>query len=108
MLNVYPVARQALRRIGEIANQIEKRDPDLARQMRRAGCSVLLNMREGTHSQGRNRNARYWNAAGSADEIHGCLDCAEDLAYLKSVCPELRDELDQVIGTLMKITRGAR
>jgi hypothetical protein len=43
---------------------------------------VLLNMREGSYSQGRNRNARYWNAAGSMNEVLGVLDAAEDLGYV--------------------------
>ncbi|UJR82033.1 four helix bundle protein [Sandaracinus amylolyticus] len=108
MLKVYTVARQALRRIGAIATLIEKHDGDLARQMRRAGTSVLLNLREGSQSQGRNRNARYWNAAGSANEVLGCLDCAEDLGYVRDVDPSLRAELNHVVGVTVRVARGVR
>ncbi|UJR83331.1 Hypothetical protein I5071_53990 [Sandaracinus amylolyticus] len=105
MLDIYPIARRALRRIGTLAAQIERRDVDLARQLRRAGTSILLNLREGTQSQGRNRNARYWNAAGSANEVLGCLDCAEDLGYVREIDPALRDELDHVISVVVRIAR---
>ncbi|UJR78459.1 Four helix bundle protein [Sandaracinus amylolyticus] len=108
MLAIYPTARQALRRIGAIATQIEKHDSDLARQMRRAGTSIVLNIREGSQSQGRNRHARYWNAAGSGAEVLGCLDCAEDLGYVRDVDPALRAELSHVVGVLVRVARAAR
>ncbi|UJR82871.1 four helix bundle protein [Sandaracinus amylolyticus] len=108
MLAIYPIARQALRRVGVVAIAIEKHDSDLARQMRRAATSIVLNIREGSQSQGRNRNARYWNAAGSASEVLGCLDCAEDLGYVRDADARLRAELDHVAGVLVRVCRGAR
>ena len=108
MLRVYETARMALRGIGKLAKQIEKHDSDLARQMRRAGTSFVLNIREGSQSQGKNRNARYWNAAGSANEVLGCIDCAEDLEYVAAENAELRALLNAVVGTMVRIVRPTR
>ena len=106
MLRIYSVAREACREVGAIARKVGREDRDLAPQMRRAMSSVLLNLREGSYSQGGNRNARYYSAMASANEVLGCLDCAEDLQFAH-IDRTTRDRLDHVIATLMQIT-GAR
>ena len=105
MLRIYETARQALRGVGELATRVAKHDADLARQLRRAGTSIVLNIREGSQSQGGNRNARYWNAAGSANEVLGCIDCAEALGYVAQNNTELRASLGAVVGTMVRIVR---
>jgi len=42
--------------------------------MRRAMASVALSISEGCGSQGENRNARYFNALGSAREVGTALE----------------------------------
>ena len=103
MLKIYGVARDVARRMAPVCAAIEARDGDLSRQARRAMASVLLNMREGSHSQGRNRNARYWNAAGSMNEVLGALDAAEDLGYVDAVDEALRRDAACVIAGLRRI-----
>jgi len=103
MLKIYELVRSVVRRMAVIIAQIEKRDPDLARQMKRALASVMLNMREGSQSQGRNRNARYHSAAGSMSEALGGLDVAEDFGYVKAVDAELRRDAARVIAVLLRV-----
>ena len=103
MLRIYETARSVVRQTAVVCATIERHDGDLARQMRRALASVLLNMREGSQSQGRNRNARYWNAAGSLSEVLGGLDAAEDLGYVAGVDTALRRDAARVIAGLHSI-----
>ena len=103
MLKIYGVARTVVRRMRSVCAAIERHDGDLPRQARRALASVLLNMREGAYSQGRNRNARYWNAAGSMNEVLGVLDVAEDLGYVEVVDEEVRRDAACVIVGLHRI-----
>ena len=81
-LRIYDVVIEMVRVVGGFARQIEPRDPDLARQLRRASASVPLNMSEGLYSQGRNREARLFNSMGSARETVACLDVAAALGYI--------------------------
>jgi four helix bundle protein len=97
MLRIYEDARVACREVGGVANKVARMDGDLARQMRRAMCSVLLNLKEGSLSRGGNRNARYASAMASANEVVGCLDCAEDLGYAP-IDAALVDKLEKVVG----------
>ncbi len=80
-----------------------RRDPDLARQLRRAASSVVLNIAEGSSSQGKNRNARYYNALGSAKEVRACLEVAIAFGYIESVDEALVDELERIIATLINL-----
>lgn len=105
-LRIYAIALQMVRDIAPIAVAVDRRDPDLARQMRRAASSVVLNIGEGAYSRGRNASARFHTAMGSAAEVVACLDVAEALSYTRAVEPTTRQRLQQVIGTLARLTRA--
>jgi hypothetical protein len=44
-------------------------------------------------------------ALGEAREARACLEAAEAIGYVPSIAPELRDKLDRVIATLVKVVR---
>jgi four helix bundle protein len=87
---------------GELA-AIDKHDPDLARQLRRAASSVVLNIAEGSGSFGRMRTARYRTALGSARETLACLRVAEAFGYVEPVSNAVVHPLDRIIGTLVRV-----
>ncbi len=106
MLRVYPVILEVLRGIRSHLVQIERRDADLARQLRRASASVALNVAEGMYSRGKNREARYHSALGSAREAQAALEVACAFGYIGELEPELRAQLREVLGTLVKLARA--
>ena len=103
MLKVYAVAIEMIREIAPVIAQIEKRDVDLARQLRRAASSVVLNLAEGSGSFGGVRTQRYRTALGSARETRACLDVAEAFGYC-AACERLRGQLSILSTTLWKLT----
>jgi len=105
MLRIYPIALQLAADAARAADAIARKDPDLARQLRRASVSVPLNLAEGSQSRGRNRNARYSDALGSALETQACYDVAVAVAYVTEPGDEVRQRLNRVIGTLVNLTR---
>jgi|GEM_PF-749457 len=96
MLRIHSVAIQCCAEVGTIASQVSRKDPALADQMRRAMASVALNISEGCGSQGKNRNARYFNALGSAREIGTALEVAVAFGYVRSVDAALARKLDRI------------
>jgi four helix bundle protein len=101
MLRIYDVALKALEEMRPAVAAIESRDRDLARQMRRAASSVVLNIAEGSGSSGGTRRERYRNALGSAREVVACIDVARAWGYANMDSGALRE----VIGTLANVTR---
>ena len=104
MLRIYPVVLEMLGKLQSPLKRIEQRDRDLARQLRRCSSSVALNLAEGMYSRGQNRNARYHTALGSARETLACLEVAVVSHYVAEDA-QLHDQLDRVVGTLVKLTR---
>ena len=105
MLRIHSVAIQCCRSVAVIAREVARHDGDLARQLRRAMASVALNISEGSGSQGRNRNARYFNALGSANEVSTALEVALAFGYMTDVDAELAARLEQIQGTLHRVLR---
>ena len=103
MLRIYPVILDTLTALRPELDRIERRDADLGRQLRRAAASVALNTAEGMYSRGRNRAARYHSALGSARETLACLEVAQAL-YAMPVADAVRTRLDEIIGTLVRLT----
>ncbi len=103
-LRIYGDVIHALTALRPIVEKIEKRDKDLAEQMRSALSSVALNCSEGGGSQGKNVRARYFNALGSMKESRACLDVAMAWAYIHPVDAGLADRLDKITAVLWKLT----
>ena len=103
MLRIYEVVLVVLKQLQPVLKRIELRDRDLARQLRRCSASVALNLAEGMYSRGGNRSVRYHSALGSARETLGCLEVAVTCSYVQEDAV-LNDQLDRIIGTLVKLT----
>jgi four helix bundle protein len=108
MLQVYTLVLELIRQLRAIIGVIERKDRDLARQLRRASASIALNLAEGMYSRGRNRAVRYHTALGSARETWSCLEVAEAAGYLEPLEPALVERLNRVTGTLVRLVERSR
>ena len=106
MLRIYPVVIEMLRALRPAVERIERRDADLAKQLRRASASVALNVAEGFGCTKGSRTARYSTALGSMRETMACLDVAESLGYMPAVDAAVAARASHVIGTLVKLSNG--
>jgi four helix bundle protein len=107
MLRLHQLTILLVKRLAPYVTKIESRDPDLARQMRRALTIVPLNVAEGMDARGKIRVTRYDTALGSENEVIACLDVAEALGYV-SVAVEDRDLAQRVRATLLNLVRPRR
>lgn len=103
MLQIYPVVLELVRRVGRFIPPLRMRSPVLADQCERALIGIPLNVAEGTHSRGRNQQARFHSAAGSAREVLACLETAEALGWMAAPDAELLALFNRVIGTLVRL-----
>ncbi len=106
MLRIYPVLLELVRTLGPLVRQVERHDPDLARQCRRALASAPLNVAEGMYSRGRNRAARYHTALGSLREVQACFEVGAAMGYVPELEADLRSRIDHVLGTLVRLVGG--
>ncbi len=84
---------------------IAVRDPDLARQLRRAASSVPLNVSEGNGRRGGDRLHLWRVAAGSAREVAAALRVAEAWGHADaaSIAPALA-LCDRMAAMLWRLT----
>jgi four helix bundle protein len=104
-LKIYPVIVQLLSDLRPVLARLQKCDPDLARQARRAGSSMVLNTSEGAYSQGRNKRARYFIALGSTREVLSCVEIGIALGYVDVVDAATLDRFQHVLGTLVRLVK---
>ena len=103
MLRIHDDMLQAIADMRPVLSAIQRRDIDLARQLRRAASSVALNIAEGSGSAGGVRTQRYKTALGSARETMSCLQVAEAFGYVEALPKTLVALLNRVIGTLVRV-----
>jgi four helix bundle protein len=103
MLKIYDTTLTVIARLKPVLSDIERRDADLGRQLRRALASVALNISEGSYARGRNRPALYQVALGSAKESRACLDVARALGYVESIDPQVIAGLSSVCAVLYRL-----
>ena len=105
MLRIYSVVLEMIAEVAGIAEQIEGRDSDLARQMRRAAASVALNTAEGMGNTGGHKRQRYQTALGSAREVMACVDVAKAMRYIGEIDAAVLDRMNHVIATLIRLVQ---
>ena len=108
MLKIYDVSLVVVAKLVPLVAAIDRHDPDLARQLRKARSSMPLNIGEGSHARGAKRNLYYSYAKGSAQESIAILETAVASQYIKEAPPELVDMLRRIIGTLYNCIGGHR
>ena len=103
MLKIHSVAIGCCAEVRVVAEAVARKDGALADQIRRAMASVALNIAEGAGSQGKNKNARYYNALGSAREVGSALEVAHAFGYVADIDVGLLARLDQIRATLYRL-----
>ncbi len=106
MLSIYDNAISMLRGLRPVIAVLERKDPDLARQLKRAGSSVALNIAEGALARGRNRLSLYQVALASSKDVIACIDVSKALGYIEQVDESVHADLSKIGGTLYKLTIG--
>ena len=101
-LRIYTETLTMVRQMKGVLGDIEKKDGDLGRQMRRALTSIPLNIAEGEGRKNGNARVRFQTAMGSANEVRACLEVAEALGYVGPHA-ELIDALDRTARTLNRL-----
>ncbi len=99
MLKIYAEVIEVVKMLNPVIAVLDRKDPDLANQCRRARASMPLNLREGSHGRGKARANRYSFVAGSADEIIAIHDTAVACEYIEAL-PDLVDKLGKIVGTM--------
>ena len=99
------VAIQLIEALQPLVPRIKARDRALADQIARAASSVALNIGEGNYSDPGNRRARFFTAAGSANETRLALRVAVSLRMLPPADVEAAQQLiKRVLSMLWKLT----
>jgi len=107
MLRVHEVAVRLIAEVMPFVRAIERVDPDLARQLRKAVMAAPLNIAEGSMQAGKRRTFHYRIALGTAREAWSALLVAHAAEYIAQPSPELKNTFDQVIGTLHRCVKPA-
>ena len=108
-LQVQQIALETIAALRPLMPLIRRSDRSLADQLARAASSVVLNLAEGAYSDPGNRRARYFNAAGSANEARAALRVAIAWGYVaEGRAASAEQLLDRVVAMLWRLTRSER
>jgi len=105
-LQVASISLELIASLRPLVPRIRRHDRSLADQLVRAASSVALNIGEADYSDPGTMKARFFTAAGSANETRCALRVAVAWGYLKDADVEAPAELaDRVMAMLWKLTR---
>ena len=105
MLDAHQVSLDIVAALRQPARELQRRDADLHRQLRRSASSVPLNIAEGERRSGKDRLHHFRVAAGSAAEVQSALRTAVAWGDLTSeeVATAL-ELLDRLLAMLWRLT----
>ena len=105
MFKVAELSFQLIEDLRPLVGEIKKRDRSLADQLMRAASSVALNVAEGQLSDAGNMRARFFTAAGSANESRAALRVAVGWGHITTeAAAPARERLNHIIPILWKLT----
>jgi len=104
MLRIYPVILDFVTEVAGSVERIARHDPDLAKQLRRASASVVLNTAEGMYARGRQRSASYNIALREMRESYAALEVSVRLRYIAPLPAELEHRIAHTLGTLVRLS----
>jgi four helix bundle protein len=106
-LQVVELSIQLVEMLRPLVPRIRRHDRSLADQLVRAASSVALNLAEGEHSDPGNKKARFYSAAGSANETLAALRVAVAWGYFAPREAEAAGVmLRRILAALWKLTRA--
>lgn len=103
--HVLTVALEIICALRPLVARIERRDRNLAQQIRDAASSITANVGEGNRRRGKDRPYLFSVAAGSADEVRVHLLTAEAWGHVEmaELCDVL-ELLDRELAMLWRLT----
>ena len=105
MFQVAELSFQLIDDLRPLVSEIRRRDRSLADQLMRAASSVALNVAEAQKSDGGNMKARFFTAAGSANETRAALRVAVGWRHIAPEAAEAaRERLNHIVAILWKLT----
>ena len=105
-LIVASVSLEMVAAVRPLVPRIKRHDRSLADQLVRAASSVALNVAEAEYSDPGNKRARFFTAAGSANESLAALRVAVAWGYFAAgEAEEAERLLRRVLGMLWRLTR---
>src|SRR5208283_2779841 len=96
----FQVLDVAIEALAPLVTRIQRRDRDLAEQLRRALSFIALNVADGSSSQGGHRIARFSTAAGSNAESRAALRVAVAWGYVQARDVEAGERLLDSVGAM--------
>jgi four helix bundle protein len=102
MLRIVDVIVDLIRDVAPLVDVIGRHDAELAKQLRNALNSTLLNTAEGSDQRGKRRTNHYAIALGSARESFVALRAAEAWRFIGPLPQPIVETLNRIIGTLVK------
>ena len=102
--DVYDRSLELIGQLAAPATALERRNRDLANQLRRAASSVVLNIAEGRRRDGKDRSYHVRVAAGSAEETRACLQVAAAWGHLDEGAAAPLATLDRMAAMLYRLT----